>query len=62
MRTFHTQAVMLLLASITGALAGCKVGPNFHAPHEDVPAQFSATQSGTGEPVLAPESQPVQFW
>ena len=53
----------LLLVSVVGTLASCKVGPNFRTPHETVPARFSGAQSGAeAEPAFASDTQPVRFW
>lgn len=54
---------LLLLALLAGALTGCKMGPNFRAPHEEVPTAFAGIHArGAGEPAVAEDAQPVEFW
>jgi outer membrane protein, multidrug efflux system len=53
-----TTVVLIVLAALAAALAGCAVGPNYVRPATPVAAQFAGTQQG---PYSGSDTQ-AQFW
>lgn len=47
------------MAPLLGLLAGCAVGPNYHAPKPDTPAAFAAASAA--QPAN-PSSDPARWW
>jgi len=50
---------------VVGALAACKVGPNFTPPHPTVPDEYAGIDNpadGGAVPVASKASTPVSFW
>ena len=53
----------LLFLLVSGAvLAGCAVGPNYHAPRTSPPKEFAASLPGTGATSADPAVDMVQWW
>lgn len=48
-------------AAVAGLLAGCTVGPDYHTPKSDLPAQFSAATPAAGATPNT-EALPVRWW
>lgn len=55
------KAPHLISFALTGALAACAAGPNYHTPKPDVPASFEATQNPAAAVSSAPNTPPVDL-
>jgi NodT family efflux transporter outer membrane factor (OMF) lipoprotein len=66
-----TRAALLLLIGVAAALlalSGCKVGPNYKAPHVDTPESFTNAQAPTTSPttresvINAKQAPWIEWW
>jgi NodT family efflux transporter outer membrane factor (OMF) lipoprotein len=65
--TRHARRPIALPLLVAGSLAGCAVGPDFHAPSAAVPAQFAGSRAVAGAPSAPPAAagapvDPVLWW
>jgi NodT family efflux transporter outer membrane factor (OMF) lipoprotein len=55
------KALHLVSFALTGALAACAAGPNYHTPKPDVPGNFDAAQNQAAPVSGAPTTPPVDL-
>jgi multidrug efflux system outer membrane protein len=60
MRIANKFALGIFAAAGAAALSACKVGPNFQAPQEPVPAQYSGAAAAA--PKITADAAAVSFW
>jgi NodT family efflux transporter outer membrane factor (OMF) lipoprotein len=62
MRTRANAVALFVIAALT--CAGCKVGPNYHAPASDVPHAFGETAGSAGQYSSVRPDQPawIEWW